>query len=198
MKFTDSFPKEMPKLVPYEPKKMPKKPIHERLGNRESICESIHTSRMKLFRPNNFKAKHSVQSRLGKGWVNPAIRERGRIALHALTSFSKNMLASDDVQGQMLLNEFTKAIQGTAEPAKKYDMNVQKEISSLQVSFKFVAKQKEKIDSYNCYLVWLFQGKELHYTCPGAFVISSDGPGLRGMVKIPTHKTGMSMNQRFA
>ncbi|XP_055323501.1 uncharacterized protein LOC129578651 [Sitodiplosis mosellana] len=194
----DGSVKEMPKLVPFVAKTMPpkKKPIHQRLGERGSICESIHTSQMKLYRSNQFKAKNSVQKRLGKGYVNPAIVERQRITLHALKSFAKdesNMLVSNDDQGQMLLNAFVKAININSngitngitnkfhfnnnnhgrEAEPKYDMKIQKEISCLQ-------------------------GKELYYACPGAFVISNDGPGLRGMVKVPSHKTDISLNQRFA
>lgn len=111
----------------------PKKPIHQRLGERGSICESIHTSQMKLFRPNKFKAKHSVQQRLGKNYVNPAVKERNRIVLHAVNTYaaSNNMLSSGDMQG---LNAFTKAIEHAAPPKQKYNMDVQKEISYLQVS----------------------------------------------------------------
>lgn len=125
----------MPKLVPFEVKTLPpKKPIHQRLGPRGSICESIHTSQMKLFRPNKFKVKNSVQNRLGKGYVNPAERERGRIALHHLKAFAKK----NDAEGQVLLNAIKKAIKDETErelePAQKYDMSIQKEISCLQVS----------------------------------------------------------------
>lgn len=125
----------MPKLVPYVVKTLPpKKPIHQRLGQRDSICESIHTSQMKLFRPNKFKVKNSVQNRLGKGYVNPYVRERGRIALHHLQTFAKK----NDAEGQILLNAIKKAIKNETErelePAPKYDMSIQKEISYLQVS----------------------------------------------------------------
>lgn len=128
----------MPKLVPFVQKTMPSKgkPIYQRLGERGSICESIHTSQMKLFRSNKFKAKNSVQNRLGKGYVNPAVKERNRIAMHALDVFRRN--ADYDVQGKLLLNAFTKAAieQDEAvatEPKQKYDMEMQKEISMLQV-----------------------------------------------------------------
>lgn len=135
----------MPKLVPYVIKTLPPKnakPIHQRLGERGSICESIHTSQMKLFRANNFKSKKrvSVQNRLGKSWVNPATKERNRIALHALKSIVKdgpqNMIACNDAS--KLLDAFAKAIKREIQPIQsadqKYDMKVQKEISSLQVS----------------------------------------------------------------
>lgn len=128
-----------------------KKSVHQRLGGRSngergSICESIHTSQLSLFNKNQFKAKRSVQSRLGKGYVNPAVLERNRIALHALNLFEKsaaaNMLTDpDDAQGRLLLSAFTKAaiqqnraIEMNPETTKpKYDMQVQKEISALQV-----------------------------------------------------------------
>lgn len=138
----------MPKLVPCEVKTLPpknSKPIHQRLGQRGSICESIHTSQMKLLGSDNFKAKHrvSVQNRLGKAWVNPATKERNRIALHALKSIVKDgpqsMIEGDDV-GTKLFNAFAKAIKRQVQPItqsadQKYDMKVQKEISVLQVSF---------------------------------------------------------------
>lgn len=135
--FLDGSAKEMPNLVPFVVKTLPpKKSIHQRLGlpRSGSICESIHTSQMKLFRPNKFKVKNSVQNRLGKGYVNPAVRERGRIALHHLQTFAKK----NDADGQILLNAIKKAIKNETErelvPAQKYDMNIQKEISYLQVS----------------------------------------------------------------
>lgn len=132
----------MPKLVPFEVKTMPQKPIHQRLGKRNSVCESIHTSQMKLYRPTQFKARRSVQSRLGKNYVNPAVIERNRIAVHALNTYAKNASNKviDDLQGQILIDAFKKsisvsnAIQNASEPPKKYDMKIQKEISMLQVS----------------------------------------------------------------
>lgn len=128
----------MPKLVPFGVKTMPQKPIYQRLGKRNSVCESIHTSQMKLYRP--MKARRSVQSRLGKNYVNPAVIERNRIAVHALNTYAKNAANIDDVQGQILIDAFKKsisvcnAIQNVSEPTKKYDMKIQKEISMLQVS----------------------------------------------------------------
>lgn len=154
-------PKEMPKLVPVEMKTLPpksSKPIHQRLGERGSICESIHTSQLKLFQPNRFKAKDraSVQNRLGKAWVNPATKERNRIALHALKSIvdnPRNMIENDD-DGLKLLNAFAKAIKNaeSTQTAKsiqsaneKYDMQIQKEISMVQVSCSI---------NYVCSLCW--------------------------------------------
>lgn len=79
-----------------------------------------------------------MQSRLGRGFVNAAVVERNRIAVHALNTYAKsaakNIMATDDVQGQILINAFTKAIQMESPPQKKYDMKIQKEISMLQVS----------------------------------------------------------------
>lgn len=145
----------MPKLKPFEiktlPPKNPTKPIHQRLGERGSICESIHTSQMKLFQPNS-KAKQriSVQNRLGKSWVNPAARERTRIALHTLKSIvdnpRNNPLVEIDGDGLQLLNAFAtavkngkvaRAIDGAADAGdgkQKYNMAIQKEISMVQVS----------------------------------------------------------------
>lgn len=143
-------PKEMPKLVPFEVKTLPpksSKPIHQRLGERGSICESIHTSQMNLFQPKNFKAKQrrSVQNRLGKAWVNPLIQERNRIALHTLKSIVDNpQNIQIDGDGLQLLSAFAKAIKssesaktiGAIESAdQKYDMAIQKEISMVQVSY---------------------------------------------------------------
>lgn len=154
----------MPKLVPYEPKKMTKKPIHQRLGDRSSICESIHTSQMNLFRP-NFKAKKSVQSRLGKNWVNPAVRERNRIAFHAFNTFAgnasnnaENILINDN-NGKTLLNEFVKAIGCQVQPPlKKYNMEIQKEISSLQASIIFLLLNENYINIcfmfIICYIIY--------------------------------------------
>lgn len=131
--------------MPFVPKTLPPKnakPIHDRLGGRGSICESIHTSRMKLLKP-NFKAKEriSVQQRLGKNYVNPANIERNRIAIHALNSYARNrnnVLTNNDDSGKALLNAFARAIEREVapqhNPQQKYDMQVQKEISSLQVS----------------------------------------------------------------
>lgn len=56
-------------------------------------------------------------------------------------------------------------------PEKKYDMKLQKEISELQ-------------------------GKQLLYKCPGASVISFDGPGIDCFTS--NDKTSISLNQRFA
>lgn len=59
-----------------------------------------------------------------------------------------------------------------AKMANKYDIKTQKEIAALQ-------------------------NKPLMYTCPGAAVVSCDGPGVDGAA--PTiAATDMSMNQRFA
>lgn len=162
---------------------------------------------MKLFRPNKFKAKASVQERLGKNYVNPAIKERNRITTHTLNEITKNNgkdLPSliEQMGGQMIFNAFIKGIQNIppqtpaiAEP--KYDMNIQKDIAYIQVSVKCLHANRMKrfCESNEC---WFSQGKELHYACPGAFIVSSDGPGLRGQVDIPNHQTGISMNQRFA
>lgn len=55
---------------------------------------------------------------------------------------------------------------------KKYDLKVQKEIAEVQ-------------------------GRTLMYTCPGAAVVSSDGPGIEAVAPQP-HATDVSMNQRFS
>lgn len=55
---------------------------------------------------------------------------------------------------------------------KKYDLKLQKEIAEVQ-------------------------GKQLMYTCPGAAVVSFDGPGIEVEPPQP-HATETSMNQRFA
>lgn len=139
----DGAPKQMPKLEPYVQKKMPakeSKSVHDRLGVRSSVCESIHTSRMKLFQP-NFKAKNrkSVQQRLGKNWVNPATAERNRIVIHALNSGAlNNMVTPVNKEGSELLNAFAMAIgrgiDQTENNRHKYNMALQKEISQIQVS----------------------------------------------------------------
>lgn len=139
----------MPKLVPVQIETLPPKntkPIHQRLGERGSICESIHTSQMNLFQSKNFKAKQrrSVQNRLGKSWVNPVIHERNRIALHTLKSIVDNPtnMVQIDGDGLQLLNAFAKAIKNGASTSsvgaiqsadQKYDMAIQKEISMVQV-----------------------------------------------------------------
>ncbi|XP_031618649.1 uncharacterized protein LOC116337853 [Contarinia nasturtii] len=186
----NGYPKDMPKLVPFEAATLPKrKPIYERLGQRggerASICESIHTSQLKLYREKKFKAKNSVQNRLNKSFVSPAVKERNRITLHGLNtlakSVGKNVLPMiEDISNQIMLNAVSRlqgqqqlAIQAAPQPQQKYDMQLQKDIASLQ-------------------------GKELYYACPGGFVVSSDGPGLRGQLNVPTHQTGISLNQRFA
>lgn len=136
---------EMPKLVPYEKDTMPaKKPIHHRLGDRsDSVCESIHTSRLNLASKEKFKAKNriSVQNRLGKNWKNPAILERNRITMHTINEISRksnNMfLNNDDDAGKILLGAFARAVEretSTPKVTQKYNMQLQKEISSLQVS----------------------------------------------------------------
>lgn len=173
----------MPKLVPYLPRVVAPtaaqtatqttthtatqtappqsaKSVHERLGKRASVCESIHTSQLQLYRP-RFKAKaKSVQNRLGKNWVNPSAVERNRIAFHALNTFAKsasrNMTANDDVQGQLLLNAFSSAIQREAEKNDKYDMKIQKEISSLQVSLIHVQSNSFKMISILNKIVFSF------------------------------------------
>lgn len=137
---------EMPKLVPYEMKTLPPKntkPIHQRLGERGSICESIHTSQLKLFQSNKFKAKNrnSVQNRLGKAWVNPAVKERNRIALHTLkvVKDSPQSMIESDKDTTILLKAFAKAINRdhlapNQSSEQKYNIKLQKEISMMQVS----------------------------------------------------------------
>lgn len=202
----------MPKLVPYEtePHSMPKKPIYRRLGKRDSFCESIHTSQLQLYNPGGFKAKNraSVQDRLGPNWVSGAEKERNRIALHAYKTFAKsasrNMRTADTPNGALLFNAFTKAIEPYVEPVPKYDMKVQKEIFTLQVIrsiFTLNSTRCKRLLEYSLVfrnVGFFLQGKELYYACPGAYVISSDGPGLRGVTKVPNHKTDISLNQRFA
>lgn len=151
-RFIADTPNEMPKLVPFEMKTLPPKPtkpIHQRLGERGSICESIHTSQMNLYQPNKFKAKKrvSVQNRLGKAWVNPITTERNRIALHTLKSIvdnPRNMIEIDD-DGRNLLSAFAKVIKNAESvdggiksiqsAQEKYNMDIQKEISMVQVSY---------------------------------------------------------------
>lgn len=141
MKDDGEVPKEMPKLVPFVPNTMPaKRPIHRRLGDRsDSVCESIHTSRLNLASKTNFKSKNrvSVQNRLGKNWVNPAISERNRITMHTINEYARKSNNDDDA-GKILLGAFARAIEREATtskpPQQKYNMQLQKEISSLQVS----------------------------------------------------------------
>lgn len=203
VRVSDGVPIEMPKLVPCTVNKMPpkSKPIHERLGKRDSVCESIHTSQLKLFRPMKFKAKGSVQSRLGRNFVSPAVVERNRIAVHALNTYAKsaanNLMSTDDVQGQIMINAFAQAIRSESAPPKKYDMQVQKEISYLQVSF-FWYRHEIKSNGNINFIFSISKGKELYYACPGAFVISNDGPGVQGLNRIQNHTTNVSLNQRFA
>lgn len=150
----------MPKLVPFLIRKAtrsqrPKKPIHERLGGRNSVsdvsqCESIHTSQLALFRP-NFKAKTSVHNRLQRNFISPAMIQRNKIAITALHSFTtqamKQLDGSDTVHGNLLLNAFNEANSRPAICApiereyifdehedQKYDVLLQDEIRRVQVS----------------------------------------------------------------
>lgn len=112
-----------------------RKSIHRRLGDRQSVCESIHTSRLELYRP-NFKPRTSIQHRLNKNFVSSANVERNRITLQALTTFTKKATqaigATDEENGRLLIDAISAAVQ--APPAqKKYDMRIQKEICEIQV-----------------------------------------------------------------
>lgn len=198
----------MPKLVPFEVKTLPPKttkPVHQRLGERGSICESIHTSQMNLYKP---KKRISVQNRLGKSWVNPAVKERSRITLHALRTIAEDgsdiVQQSDDATTK-LLKAFVDVIKKQELPQlqraeNKYNMKVQKEILAIQVSHSY-----SRICAWALKLFFvcfdnrdIFQGKQQSFTVPGGFVISSDGPGIGGQFEMPAHATHMSLNQRFA
>lgn len=134
----DGFPDVMPKLVPFVPTN---KSVKERLGSSRSASNGQIENRVMpvqtLVRP-NFKAKNSIQKRLGKNFVNPAVAERNRITVHALKSFAssaqKSLAAPDETNGKFLLDAFTSALE-LAAPDKKYDMRIQKEICEIQVSF---------------------------------------------------------------
>lgn len=145
---------EMPKLVEFTvqvpSKKKPRKSVHERLGQRkhivESECESIHTSRLALYSQPRFKP-YNISNRLNANYVNPAQIQRNKITLTALHSFAthalRNLSATDEQHGQLLADSIAGTFQALeiengddlqSESGSKYNMEVQEEISLLQVS----------------------------------------------------------------
>lgn len=119
----------------YIPKIQPgRKSVHERLGGRQSGCESIHLNRIYSLET-NFKAKKSIQNRLSKNFFNPSAAERNRITLQTLNTLTscakKTTDTTDEMNGNFLFQALSNAIKTV--PKKKYDMRIQKEITCLQV-----------------------------------------------------------------
>lgn len=149
----------MPELVPFKvriPAVKPKKPIHERLGQAkrrsgDSECESIHTSRLAVYKP---QFKNYISNRLQPNFMSPAMIQRNKVAITALHSFTseaiKHLKATDQQHGQLLLNSFSDTFEAAADEKKtegnalsaKYNMDIQGEISQIQVSNVYAAKMK--------------------------------------------------------
>lgn len=131
--------------------------VHERLGNRNSDDtdhESINTKTLKPFQ-RNFRygnkrlnnRRYSVQHRLNKNFVNPAIVARNNLSVNAINSFMEsavNNMSNKSTGGNcnllnVLASKMIDAIGIEKDPKlgdePKYNMNVQKEISCMQVQF---------------------------------------------------------------
>lgn len=134
----------MPQLKPIikNENNQTKKPIHERLGDRGSVYESVHTSQMNLFKPQKKRQQKSVHNRLNKAFINPAVATRNKIAVNALTSFATNAAklltdptasCYDDFFGVFnQVNQINNSGPGPSDQ-QKYNMRIQKEISQIQV-----------------------------------------------------------------
>lgn len=173
---------EMPKLVEFTvqvpSKKKPRKSVHERLGQRkhivESECESIHTSRLALYSQPRFKP-YNISNRLNANYVNPAQIQRNKITLTALHSFAthalRNLSATDEQHGQLLADSIAGTFQALeiengddlqSESGSKYNMEVQEEISLLQVSISLsswtgcAVKCYRSRDNLLNFVFWLF------------------------------------------
>lgn len=142
-------------------------PVRERLGRRDSITSidsAITIQVNNSVKPNrkrrgNFNLKRlntqnngrtSVQHRLDKNFVNPAIVARNNFGVNAINSFMESAMktfggAEQDVNLAQNSN-FMAALatrmmstinqNKTGQTEQKYNMNVQKEISAIQVSRK--------------------------------------------------------------
>lgn len=143
-----------------------RKPVHQRLGQRNSNWKPLNYKRNQNFNGsgsnNNLNLmKFTVQNRLTTDYVNPWLATCNQIN-RAGSELAKCMKKS-------LIEEMKNLNPESAKP--KYDMNIQKEISSLQ-----------KRTVFN--------------NCPDGSLTSSDGPGVN--VKVVQNATKVSLNQRFA
>lgn len=147
----------MPRLKPIEPRVQHQQRIsvHERLGPRDSITNIDSAITIKVNngpRRNRYKnlkrlnnqndGRTSVQQRLNKNFVNPGIAARNNIINSWKLEKAVNAI-SDDEQHPIVARDFLTALTMrlmTTNPHKveqiesKYNMNVQKEISEIQVS----------------------------------------------------------------
>lgn len=141
------------------------------------VCESIHTSQLSLFKPNNRK-RFSVHNRLNKNFVSPAVTARKNIVINALKSAESAVQALCDPSDSYYTgNEFLSLVANTnIKQEPKYNMKIQKEISQLQVNFKF-SDWPCCIDTSKMHFFIIFQGKQLAFTRgpPGLNVVSTDG-----------------------
>lgn len=148
----------MPSLVPI----VQKKPVFQRLGNRNgnySSMESLRShgsnysrrSNYSVNRSNNGIRKNGVQHRLQKSFINPAVVARNTFCLNAINSFMDSAVKTlgngdqMDVPKEVLTVIASKLLSvidskskeevatSSKENASKYDMKIQKEICALQV-----------------------------------------------------------------
>lgn len=178
---------QMPKLLPLEvsiPNYKPRKSVHERLGKRrvgdsESECESIHTSRLALYRP---KFKNHISNRLQKNYMSEAMVQRNKIAITALHEYAteamKHLKATDVEQGRLLVNSFANTFEAL-------DNDVEVSISWINF-FNFFLKL----------FFHLVQGRKLQWDSSNTQAVSVDGPGIK-FVKVRPDTSNMSLNQRF-
>lgn len=138
--------------------------VHERLGRRDSVTSTgtdtdsiivnvkntVHKNRNRQFQlkrlNNHNNGRIGVQHRLQKDFVNPAIVARNNFSVNAINSFMESAMKTfgggDDLgvniqNSDLLATLATRMFQQKKEESteKKYNMNVQKEISAIQVRY---------------------------------------------------------------
>lgn len=157
---------EIPRLVPIKSRtnQQQRVSVHERLGRRDSITSVDSAITIQVNngvqshrkQPNNLKrlnnnnqnnGRISVQHRLNKNFVNPAIVARNNFSVNAINSFMESAMktfgGADPDESIVQNGNFMAALasrmmttinKNKTEPGEhKYNMNVQKEISAIQV-----------------------------------------------------------------
>lgn len=137
----------MPQLVPIQ-----RGSVKDRIGFAPSVagsvCESINTRSMQIFRKNrNRRRNNGVNHRLNPNFVSQAIVARNNFSVNAINSFMSRAMKTlgdpdnEDIPKAALRALATRVLSITESPAAnaiepaapKYDMSVQKEICAIQV-----------------------------------------------------------------
>lgn len=118
-----------------------KAPVHQRLGNDTAggKMRRQRNNNNNRFNHYNNGNRISVQHRLNKNFVNPAIVARDNILANSINTVMESAVRCMSRDNRWTENLFGKmgllSEQGAAQPEKKYDMQVQREIHTLQVRF---------------------------------------------------------------